>query len=107
MTPGLLGWAALGFGGVAVVVYFIVLAMRPRLVRLLNGSGLFFTGLSLIQASFWVRGAAPGAAWMNAEFAIAALCIAVVAQSLSVLRNRRAWDGVDRRLPIAAAGEGA
>jgi ABC-type cobalamin transport system permease subunit len=100
MSQGLLSGAALAFGGAAVVVYFVVLAMRPRLVRLLNGSGLFFTGLGLIQASFWMRGAAPGAAWLNAELAIVALCIAVAAQSVSVLRNRKAWDGVDRRATV-------
>jgi hypothetical protein len=104
MTRDALGWAAFAFGAGAIVVYFIVLAMRPRMVRILNGSGLFFTGLGLIQASIWVRDAAPGGAWFNAELAIAALCLAVVVQSVSALRNRRAWDGVDRRTP---AGEGA
>ena len=104
MSRDALGWAALAFGAAAVVIYFVVLAMRPRIVRLLNGSGLFFTGLGLVQASIWVRDAAPGAAWFNAELAVAALCLAVVAQSASALRNRKAWDGVDRR---GAAGEGA
>jgi len=104
MSRDALGWAALAFGAAAVVIYFVVLAMRPRIVRLLNGSGLFFTGLGLVQASIWVRDAQPGAAWFNAELAVAALCLAVVAQSASALRNRKAWDGVDRRTP---AGEGA
>jgi hypothetical protein len=105
VTRDLLGWAALAFGGGAVVVYFAVLAMRPGVVRILNGSGLFFTGLGLIQASIWVRDATPGRAWINAELAIGALCLAVVVQSLSVLRNRKAWDGVDRR--AREAGERA
>ena len=105
MSRDALGWAALVFGVAALLIYFVVLAMRPRVVRLLNGSGLFFTGLGLIQASIWVRDAAPGGAWFNAELAIAALCLAVVAQSVSALRNRRAWDGVDRR--ATAIGEGA
>ena len=105
MSREALGWAALAFGAAALVVYFVVLAMRPRVVRLLNGSGLFFTGLGLIQASIWVRDAALGAAWFNAELAVAALCLAVVAQSASALRNRKAWDGVDRR--ATAIGEGA
>jgi len=99
-----LGWAALAFGAAAVVVYFAVLAMRPRVVRLINGSGLFFTGLGLIQAAIWVRDAAPGRAWFNAELAVAALCLAAVAQSAAALRDRKAWDGVDRRTAI---GEGA
>jgi hypothetical protein len=105
MSRDALGWAALAFGAAAVVVYFVVLAMRPRLVRVVNGSGLFFTGLGLIQASIWVRDAAPGSAWFNAALAIAALSLAAVAQSVSALRNRRAWDGVDRR--ATAIGEGA
>ena len=103
MSREALGWAALAFGAGAVVVYFVVLAMRPRLVRVLHGSGLFFTGLGLIQASIWVRDAAPGPAWLNAELAIAALSLAAVAQSASALRNRKAWDGVDRR--ATAIGE--
>ena len=100
MSRDALGWAALAFGAGAVVVYFVVLAMRPRLVRIVNGSGLFFTGLGLIQASIWVRDAQLRAARLNAELAVAALCIAVLAQSLSVLRNRKAWDGVDRRATV-------
>jgi len=101
MSREALGWAALAFGAGAVVVYFVVIAMRPRLVRLLNGSGLFFTGLGLIQASIWVRDGSPSVAWFNADIAIGALCLAVAAQSVSALRNRRAWDGVDRREPTA------
>ena len=103
------GAVAAGLASVNIFGGFLVtqrmLAMRPRVVRLLNGSGLFFTGLGLIQASIWVRDAAPGGAWFNAELAIAALCLAVVAQSVSALRNRKAWDGVDRR--ATAIGEGA
>jgi hypothetical protein len=105
MSRDALGWAALAFGAAAVLIYFAVLAMRPRVVRLLNGSGLFFTGLALVQASIWVHDAAPGPAWFNAELAVAALCLAAVAQSASALRNRKAWDGVDRR--ATAIGERA
>jgi hypothetical protein len=28
-----------------MLLYCVVLAMRPRIVRMVNGSGLFFTGL--------------------------------------------------------------
>ena len=97
MNHQALGWAALVFGVAGILIYFSVLAMRPRLVRVLNGSGLFFTGLGLIQASIWVRDTAAATAWFNAEVAIVVLCLAVVAQSASALRNRKAWDGVDRR----------
>ena len=101
MSRDALGLIALGFGGLAIVVYVAVLAMRPRVVRMLNGSGLFFTGLGLIQASIWVRDGSALVAWFNADIAIGALCLAVAAQSVSALRNRRAWDGVDRREPTA------
>jgi hypothetical protein len=90
-------WIGLFFGAAAIVVYCIVLAVRPRVVRMLNGSGLFFTGLGLIQISVWAQYAGPSQAWFNANVAIASLCVAIIAQSLSVLRNRRVWDGVDRR----------
>ena len=103
MSRETLVWMGLAFGAAAIVVYCIVLALRPRIVRMLNGSGLFFTGLGLIQASIWVRDAAPGTAWFNAALAIAALSLAAVAQSASALRNRKAWDGVDRR--ATAIGE--
>ena len=105
MSPAVLSWTSLGFGVAAMLLYCAVLATRPRVVRMVNGSGLFFTGLGLIQAGVWVRDAAPGPAWFNAELAIAALLLAAVAQSVSALRNRRAWDGVDRR--ATAIGEGA
>jgi hypothetical protein len=105
MSRELLGWAALAFGLGGVAIYFVVLAMRPRVVRILNGSGLFFTGLGLIQASIWVRDSQPKIAWVNAELAVAMLCIAVMVQGVSVVRNRKAWDGVERR--TAVAGEGA
>jgi hypothetical protein len=104
MSQGLLSWAAFAFSVGAFMVYVAVLAMRPRLVRVLAGSGLFFTGLGLTQALTWVRHAAPGDAGFTAEVTIAALCLAVVMQSASLLLNRKAWDGVDRR---ATAGEGA
>ncbi len=97
MSRETLVWLGLGFGAAAIVVYCVVLAMRPRIVRMLNGSGLFFTGLGLIQVAVWARYAGPSPTWFNADVAIAALSIAVIAQSLSALRNRRAWDGVDRR----------
>jgi hypothetical protein len=85
------------FGAGAIVVYVVALAMRPRAIRMLNGAGLFFTGLGLIQAAVWFRDTPPSVAWFNRDVTIAALCLAAAIQSLSVLRNRRAWDGIDRR----------
>jgi hypothetical protein len=97
VSQGLFPLAAFGFGAGAIVVYFVALAMRPKVVRILNGGGLFFTGLGLIQAAVWFRDTPTSVAWFNRDVAIVALCLAVVIQSLSVLRNRRAWDGLDRR----------
>ena len=97
MNPAILIWASLAFGAAALLVYFGVLATRPRIARMVNGSGLFLNGLGLVEAAFWVRKTPPGAASFNAELAIAALCLAALAQSVVVLRNSRSWDGVDRR----------
>jgi hypothetical protein len=90
-------WTGLAVGLIGVAVYFGVLAMRPRWVRVLNGSGLFFSGLGLIQTAVMIRGTTFGAGWFNANAAVVALSVAVLVQCYAVLRNRRAWDGVDRR----------
>ncbi len=92
------GLTLLGFVGAAaaVVVYFVALAQRPSAVRLLNGSGLFFTGAALAQAA-WLSRAAPPAAAALAAWLIVALLLAAFAQATAALRNRRAWDGAERR----------
>ena len=97
MSPAVLSWASLGFGAAALLVYVAVLATRPRIARMVNGSGLFLNGLGLIEVSFWLRQTPPGAASFSANLAIAALCLAALAQAVSVLRNGRSWDGVERR----------
>jgi hypothetical protein len=97
VNPAILIWASLAFGAAALLVYVGVLATRPRIARMVNGSGLFLNGLGLIETSFWLRETPPGLASVNAELAVAALCLAALAQSVVVLRNSRSWDGVDRR----------
>ena len=97
MSPTVLAWASVAFGAAALLVYFGVLATRPRIARMVNGSGLFLNGLGLIEVSFWLRQTPPGAASFSADLAVAALCLAALAQSVVVLRNSRSWDGVDRR----------
>ena len=97
MTAAILYWASLGFGLAALIVYVGVLATKPRIARMVNGSGLFLNGLGLIEISFWVRHASSAGAWFNADLAVAALCLAALAQSVVVLRNSSSWDGVDRR----------
>jgi hypothetical protein len=99
VSQGFFVIAAFGIGAAGIVIYFAALARRPNLVRLLNGSGLFFTGLALIQAALWFRDTPPSVAWFNRDAAIAVLSLAVAMQSLAVLRNRRAWDGEERRGP--------
>jgi RsiW-degrading membrane proteinase PrsW (M82 family) len=81
----------------AIGVYFYVLAKRPQWVRLVNGSGLFFTGAALTQVAVLLPGAAAQGALFTVAVTVALLIAAVLAQSWSALQNRRAWDGVDRR----------
>ena len=97
MTAQILYWLGIigGFG--AICAYFVALALRPKWIRVLNGSALFFTGLGLMQSAILIRDTRVGPSWFNANVAVVALLIAVVVQSYAVLRNRRAWDGVDRR----------
>jgi hypothetical protein len=102
-----LSWASALAAAVAVVVYFYVVARRPQWVRLLNGSGLFFTGVALSLIATVLPHAAGQGALLTFELAVALLIAAVLAQSWAALRNRKAWDGVDRRRPGDADAEGA
>jgi hypothetical protein len=66
-------------------------------MRLVNGSGLFFTAAALAQLAVLLPEAAPQGALFTIAFATALLIPAVLAQSWAALRNRRAWDGVEHR----------
>jgi hypothetical protein len=101
MSRETLVWMGLAFGTAAIVIYCMVLALRPGISRMLNGSGLFFTGLGLIQVALWVRYAGPAPTWFNADVALVALSVAVVVQSLAALRDR-AWDGRPDSTPAGA-----
>ena len=90
-----LGWLGVAVAVFAIVLYFVVLVQRPGWPRLLNGSGLFFTGLALTQAPFLLRSVPETS--MNAVFAVGFLILAALGQSVAALRNRKSWDGVDRR----------
>ena len=83
-------------GLAAVVAYFIVLARRPEWVRVLNGSGLLFVGVALFQTPFLLQ-QARGPAIVNVEIIVVLLVLAAIAQGFAALRNRRAWDGRERR----------
>ena len=100
VNPDLLAfltWA--GYSGAAggLLVYFIVLLRRPQWVRLLNGSGLFFSAFGLSLAPSLLHRTAMAGSAFNAVLLTSLSFAAVVAQSYAALRNRRAWDGVDRR----------
>jgi hypothetical protein len=97
MTAQVLYWVGIVGGFGAICAYFVALALRPKWIRVLNGSALFFTGLGLMQSAILIRNATLGPSWFNANVAVVALLVAVGVQGFAVLRNRRAWDGVDRR----------
>ncbi len=99
MNAHALYWVGVCGGFFAIAAYFVALAIRPKWVRVLNGSALFFTGLGLMQMAILVRTQALGPGWFNANIAVLALSLAVAVQAYAVLRNRKAWDGVERRTP--------
>ena len=101
MNAQALYWVGACGGFFGIAAYFAALAMRPRWVRVLNGSALFFTGLGLMQLAILVRTDQLGMGWINANIAVIALVCAVLVQAYAVLRNRKAWDGVERRAPAA------
>jgi hypothetical protein len=98
-----LGWAGVGTGLAGVVVYFAVALRRPDLLRLLNGSGLLLASLALLQARALATVAA-GPAAFAVHAALALLILSVAAQAIAAMRNRRAWDGGERRRPAVWDG---
>ena len=101
MSAQALYWIGVSGGFFAIAAYFVALAIRPKWVRVLNGSALFFTGLALMQLGMLIRNEPLGPGWFNANAAVFGLLLAVAVQAYAVLRNRRAWDGVDRRAPAS------
>ena len=98
MSEDLLSWLAYGGALVAVAVYILVWVRRPNVIRLLNNSGLFFTGMGLVFIPlFMTRDAAGASADRYATFSVIFLLLALAAQVLAAFRERRAWDGLDRR----------
>ncbi len=94
------GLSAIG----ALGVYFYVVAKRPQWIRLLNGSGLFFTGVALSLIAAMLPRAAEVGALNTIAVTVALLIAAVAVQSWAALRNRKAWDGVERRHGTENAG---
>ena len=89
---------AIGFlaGLLALGVYLVVIVRHPHWVRMLNGSGLLLTGMALLPSPGLLMHVQPPAVF-DAQAVVVLLISAVVAQSVAALRNRRAWDGVERR----------
>ncbi|HEX7758019.1 MAG TPA: hypothetical protein VF459_00845 [Caulobacteraceae bacterium] len=99
MSAQALYWVGVCGGFLAIAAYFVALAVRPRWARVVNGSALFFTGLALIQLAILARAQGLGPGWFNANVAVICLLLAAAVQAYAVLRNRKAWDGVERRAP--------
>lgn len=99
MSAEVLYWVGVVGGFAGVTAYFSALAMRPKWIRVLNGSALLMTGLALMQAGILIRPLELGLYWFSANVLVLSLAFAVVIQSVAVLRNRGARDGVDRRAP--------
>ena len=92
-------------GLLAIVAYFLVLWRKPQWVRVLNGSGLLFVGVALFQTPFLLQQArGPGA--VNIQIIVVLLVLAAAVQGLAAIRNRRAWDGRERRRDPEPAAEG-
>ena len=90
MTPlGALYWLGLAGAAVAIVIYFVQIAILRKTVRLVSGAGLFFTGIGLGEAAIAMRALSPDRATPGAV-AVVALLIAVYFQAASALRQRRA-----------------
>jgi hypothetical protein len=98
MSEDLLSWLAYGGALAAVAVYVLVWVRRPNVIRLLNNSGLFFTGMGLVFIPLFMdRDSGGTSADRYATFSVVFLLLALAAQVLAALRERRAWDGLDRR----------
>ena len=105
-SASVLGWTGLAAGLAGLAAYVVVVLRQPELVRMLNGSGLMLTSLALTQARPMI-GAAEGPTAFPVQAAVALLILAVAAQAAAALRNRRAWDGVERRQPDVGVWDSA
>ena len=94
LASAALGWLSLICAVGALAVYAYMVSRQPRMIRLFNGLGLFLTGLALFEGPAILR---ETEFETNVFIAVLLLNLAVIAQAYAVLRNRTAWDGVDRR----------
>jgi len=93
-------WIGLTGAAAAVVIYFLQIAMRPQAIRLINGAGLFFTGLALAGMTLQLRQMADAAGWLGVLTTLA-LLVAVYFQGAASLRGRKGDRRGDRRDPPA------
>jgi hypothetical protein len=91
-----LAWLCYAGAAAALLFYFFVWVRRPSVIRLLNNAGLLFTGLGLGLLPMALIGRTPGDDHY-VLLTIAFLWLALLAQAVAAFRERRAWDGVDRR----------
>jgi hypothetical protein len=91
-----LAWLCYAGAVAALLFYFAVWLRRPSILRLLNNSGLLFTGfgLGLLPMAFAGGEAADG---RYLALLVGFLWLALLAQSVAAFRERKAWDGADRR----------
>jgi hypothetical protein len=95
-----LAWLCYAGAAAALLFYFMVWARRPSVIRLLNNSGLLLTGLALGLLPMALIGREPGDD-RYVLLTIAFLWLALLAQSVAAFRERKAWDGADRRTGAA------
>lgn len=95
-----LAWLCYAGAAAALLFYFAVWLRRPSILRLLNNSGLLFTGFGLGLLPMALAGREP----TDNRYVILTvgfLWLALLAQSVAAFRERKAWDGADRRAGAA------
>jgi hypothetical protein len=98
MNPiDVLYWLGLAGAAIAVIVYFLQVAMFRKTVRLVTGAGLFFTSAGLAAAAFAMHAAGEdmSRAFPGAE-AVVALLVAVYFQAVAALRQRQSPSDADQ-----------
>ena len=96
MSEQTLSWLAYGGALAGFVIYFLSWVRKPAAARLLNNAGLFLTSLGLVFIPLFMP-RQMDAVDRYAVFCVLFLLLALAAQALAAVRERRAWDGLDRR----------
>jgi hypothetical protein len=96
-----LAWLCYAGAAAAFLFYFFVWVRRPSVIRLLNNAGLLLTGFALGLLPLALIGREPGGD-RYVLLTVGFLWASLFAQSVAAFRERRAWDGVDRRSGAAS-----